>query len=167
MLVSTSKLMNQKSNHTDRSLSYSLQNEKQHAYACCFVLHKNWCDNTCMSKGTIHQSIKFSIIPVVLATSCCLTTPGLAVLGITFYEPMLYELRWLLRLLALLVITLSLTIYFRKYGIISITDYRIRIREVLPTAIQTYLIALFIYVFVSVWVVPVFCSTQNLLPCGL
>lgn len=118
-------------------------------------------------KVSMQESVKFSVIPVVLATSCCMTVPALGLMGITMYEPILFDLRWYLRILALLLITLSLVIYFKRYNIKTWSDYRTRSREVLPTTIQTFAVAVFIYVFCMLVVVPLFCENQHVLTCTL
>lgn len=118
-------------------------------------------------KADVSTSVKFSIVPVILASSCCLTTPALGLLGITFYEPILFEYRWALRVLAILVILLSLAVYFRKHNIKTLDDYKKRFNEVWPTALQTILIAVFFYFFFLLYIIPPICSIQGILPCGL
>ena len=64
-----------------------------------------------MSKDTLH-ALELSIVPAVLASSCCLTLPALALIGLSFGETAQLFNPSVMRVIALLVLFLSLSYYF-------------------------------------------------------
>lgn len=117
------------------------------------------------TKDTTH-SLELSLLPAVLASSCCLTVPALALLGISFSENFFYEYRWLLRLLGFITLVFSLIWYFKKHGVSTREKYKKHADTVIAISIQTLIFALLFYLLFLYVIVPVLCDVAQLTSCN-
>ena len=120
-----------------------------------------------MKKQDTIDSLELSLIPAVLASSCCLTIPALALLGISFGENIFYEYRALLRFIAFVILFLSLAYYFLKKGIRTKNDFLANKKNIYLISAQTVFFAVFIYVLFLVLFVPFLCNLTELTTCTL
>jgi len=118
-----------------------------------------------MSKKDSLHALELSIVPAVLASSCCLTIPALALLGISFGENIFLEHRWLFRFLALVVLLLSLVIYFYKQGVTTKDDFIEKRKAIVLISIQTIVFACVFYVLFLQYIVPLLCQIAQINTC--
>ena len=111
-----------------------------------------------MSTKDSTDALKLSLVPAVLASSCCLTVPALALLGISFGENFFYEYRMWLRLLAVIVLLLSLVLFFYKRGVTNKDEYLIHKKSILLISLQTLVFAVAFYAIFLYMIVPAICT---------
>jgi len=122
-----------------------------------------------MSKKTNHgtkEALELSLIPAVLASSCCLTIPGLSLIGFSFAEKFLSVPDWILRILALVVLILSVCIYLYAKDIKNIAMIKQHKKYVIMLFVQTLLFALMIYLISLYLLVPVLCDITGVTMCS-
>lgn len=88
-----------------------------------------------------------SITPAFFAAGCCATAPLMVMFGFSVSEWILWDYRWLLRFLGLVVFVLSLYLYFRTMGVTSKRDYLSQKDIIVWTTVQTALYSILIYAF--------------------
>lgn len=116
------------------------------------------------TKDATH-SLELSILPAILASSCCLTLPALTLLGISFSENFFYEYRWLLRMLGVFVLGISLVWYFYKQGITNRKIFLSKKNLIIIITVQTALFATGFYILFLYVIVPVLCKAAELNSC--
>ena len=114
-----------------------------------------------MSRQNSIDSLKLSLVPAVLASSCCLTVPALALLGISIGENYFYEHRWMLRLAAAVVLVGSLGFYLFNQGIKDKMSYSANKQTVLLISLQTILFAVVFYIIFLYVIVPLICALTS------
>ena len=115
-----------------------------------------------------HQTIsafELSIIPVVLASSCCLTIPGLSLLGISFLDGITDLSDTVLRIIGFIVMVLSLVVFLYLKGIRSRQMLRIHKRSIVILVVQTALFSVLLYVIALYIIVPVLCDATGVTIC--
>ena len=120
-----------------------------------------------MTRTDTINSLELSLLPAVLASSCCLTVPALGLLGISVGEDIFYEHRVLLRFIAAGVLGLSLVIFFYKRGIINHATYIQNRKMIFLISLQTILFALVLYVLFLQLFAPILCTITGLGTCQL
>lgn len=103
----------------------------------------------------LKEILKISLIPVLLASLCCLSPIILVLLGVstvTFassFTDILYgEYKWYFRLAGLLALALSLTFYFRRVkGICTVDEAKKRRNEIINTVALSVIAGVIGYVF--------------------
>ncbi len=120
-----------------------------------------------MKNADTLDSLELSLLPAILASSCCLTFPGLALLGISLGENIFYEYKVLLRFLAVLVLLVSLIYYFYKKGIRSKSDYITHKNKITIIILQTIFFSLVLYALFLLLFVPVLCVLTEVTSCAL
>lgn len=119
-----------------------------------------------MSKDTLH-ALELSIVPAVLASSCCLTLPALALIGLSFGETTQLFNPSIMRIVALIILFLSLVYYFYKKGISTKQDYIDNKRIIIAIVLQTLFFAILIYVISLYIITPIVCDITGLNTCSL
>ena len=99
-------------------------------------------------------ALELSLIPATLAAGCCASYPLLVMLGLSFADFSWTEYAWHFRLGALLFLTLLLFVYFYVAGVRTWADYRKDRQSVWIIIVQTYGIALGLYLFFLVVIIP-------------
>jgi len=117
------------------------------------------------SKDSLH-ALELSIVPAVLASSCCLTLPALTLLGISFGEQVFLEHKWIFRVSACVVLLLSLAWYFFKKGIVSRVAYKENKNTIIVISLQTIIFALLLYVLFLHFIVPLLCHIAQIGTCS-
>jgi len=118
-----------------------------------------------MNKKESLHALELSIVPAVLASSCCLTIPALTLLGISFGENIFLEYKWLFRFLAFVVLLLSLAVYFYKQGVTSKTAFMEKQNTIVLISIQTIVFACVFYVLFLHYIVPLLCQIAQINTC--
>ncbi len=120
-----------------------------------------------MNKNQSMSALKLSLAPAVLASSCCLTLPALALLGISFAENIFIEHVIALRGLAVALLIVSLLLYFYKQGVRTKDDFITHKAMVFYITLQTFVFALGFYVIFLTLVVPLLCALTGVGSCYL
>jgi len=115
-------------------------------------------------KESVH-ALKLSLLPAVLASSCCLTIPALGLLGLSFAEQFFADKVLELRLLAVVILVLSLIIYFYKKGITTKKDLITNRKTIILISLQTAIFALMFYLLFLYIFVPILCTITELGSC--
>ena len=110
----------------------------------------------------LKELLKITGIPVVAASLCCLTPVVLVLLGLggvafaTSLSDTLYgSYKWAFRAVGLVLLGISLLIYFRSKGICTIDQVKRQRRKIINTALLALVIGiigyiLFLYVVVEI-----------------
>ena len=120
-----------------------------------------------MKKNETTDALKLSLLPAVLASSCCLTAPAIGLLGFSTLESVLIEYKWYFRLLALIVLLLSVWWYVFRQGIDNKSAFREHREQILLITGQTLLFGLGIYFIFLYIVVPHLCNATGFASCTI
>jgi len=101
----------------------------------------------------IKEILKITGLPVIFASLCCLAPLVLVLFGLstvafaaslsdTFYG----TYKWAFRGLGLLLLAISLFIYFRKKGICTIDEAKRQRQKIINTVVITLIVAIILYV---------------------
>lgn len=100
------------------------------------------------------ELLKITGIPVVAASLCCLTPVILVLLGLggvafaTSLSDTLYgQYRWIFRAAGLVLLGISLLVYFRGKGICTINQVKRQRRKIINTVLLALVIGIIGYIF--------------------
>lgn len=111
------------------------------------------------------KALELSLLPAVLASSCCLTIPSLALLGISFSENIFYEYRYVLRMSAIALMVISLIIFFYLRGVRNKKDILREQKKIMIITAQTFVFAVLIYIIFLYLIAPQLCALTNINSC--
>ena len=111
------------------------------------------------------SALELSIIPAILASSCCLTIPGLSLIGFSFAERLLTIPDWILRLAAFVFLLISVIVFLFLRGVRSLSDVQDHKRYIVLLTVQTLVFALLIYLISLHILVPVLCELSGVTMC--
>jgi hypothetical protein len=118
------------------------------------------------TKGTT-DALELSIVPAVLASSCCLTIPSLALIGFSFGETSQLFDPWIMRVAGTCILVASLLIYFYMKGIRNMQQIRDSQKIIIAVSAQTLFFAILIYIISLTIITPLLCSITGLNTCTL
>lgn len=118
-------------------------------------------------KPTPKKAIQISIVPAFFASACCMTYPILIMLGFYVSESFFIENKWEIRTLGLLILLVSLCVYFWTSGIRSFTALKQNISEIFVMTLYTALAFALAYYALIYYFSPILCSSLNLNSCTL
>jgi len=102
----------------------------------------------------VKEILKVTGIPVVFASLCCLTPVVLVLLGLSgvvfassLTDTLYGSYKWAFRAAGLILLGLSLVLYFRSKGICSIDQVKRQRRKIINTALIAIIVAIFAYIF--------------------
>ena len=102
----------------------------------------------------IKEVLKISSFPVIGASLCCLTPVIFVLLGLSgvafassLSDTLYGQYRWLFRAAGLILLGVSLLIYFRGKGICTLDQIKRQRRKVINTALIVLVSAIFLYIF--------------------
>jgi len=101
----------------------------------------------------IKEIFKITGIPIVFASLCCLTPVILVLFGISgvafassLADNLYGNYKWLFRSVGLILLFLSLSIYFRSKGVCTINQVKRQRIKIINTILLTLIIAIFGYI---------------------
>ncbi|MBT3866154.1 hypothetical protein HOF78_03595 [Candidatus Woesearchaeota archaeon] len=112
---------------------------------------------------SIKELLKITGIPVLFASLCCLSPIILLLFGFgtvsyaaSLTDVLYGQYKWIFRLLGLILLTISLIIYFRKKKICTIDQVKRRKNEIVNTVLVVLISAvvayiIWLYVIVHYW----------------
>jgi len=97
--------------------------------------------------------LKITGIPVVVASLCCLTPVVLVLMGlsgIAFASSLADNLygnyKWIFRMIGLLLLSLSLFVYFRSKGVCTIDQAKRKKKKIINTILLVLTVSIFGYI---------------------
>ncbi len=105
------------------------------------------------------DSIKISIIPSFIASTCCLSPSVLAWMGLVFMSDVFVQYQLLIKLLALLLVFIFFAVYvYFDLGIQTITDLQKQRTKILIILLQSLVVFLVIYAILTQYINPAICA---------
>ena len=102
----------------------------------------------------LKEIIKLTWLPVVFAGLCCLTPIILVLLGLSglafagsLADNLYYNYKWVFRGIGLLLLGISLVIYFRKKGICTLDQVKRKKNKIINIVLISLIVAVLAYLF--------------------
>lgn len=103
---------------------------------------------------TFKDLLRVTGIPVLFASLCCLAPLVLVLFGLSgvafaasLSDTLYFGYAWAFRAIGLVLLTVSLVIYFRKKGVCSLDEAKRQRRKIINTVLIVLVIAIVVYLF--------------------
>lgn len=105
-------------------------------------------------KSDTVPALKLSLLPAFFAAGCCAIVPTMVIFGFAMGEAAFAQYRWWFMALGVIVLIVSLVLYFRKEGIRTQVDLVREKKKVVFVSAYTVLLTGLIYVAMIYFVTP-------------
>ena len=105
-------------------------------------------------KSDTVPALKLSLLPAFFAAGCCAIVPTMVIFGFAMGETAFVQYRWWFMVLGMIVLVISLVLYFRKEGIRTWADPVRERKKVVFVSAYTVLLTGLIYAAMIYFVTP-------------
>jgi len=100
------------------------------------------------------EVLKLTGLPVLFASLCCLTPIILVLFGLSglafagfLADNLYYNYKWVFRVAGLLILGISLAVYFRKRGVCTLDQVKKQRNKVINVVLLTFIVSILGYLF--------------------